>query len=172
MKPLHFDQKTLSLQQWATTLDIPYSTLHRRYKQGLRPPELFRPPKYHKPASRDIAHTLVTLGTTTKTLRNWSNELQIPYATLKQRYIRGKRGIELLKTPRHYTTPNPDNAVLTINGQTQSLYKWALKFNISWIIAYKRYMAGARTPYALLHTEQNKDTLTAILNTSNSNQHT
>lgn len=167
MKTITFDQKTLTLSQWATQLNVPYRTLHKRYTKGVQPPELFAPTNYHRPSRRDISHTLITLGTKTQTLRKWANELQIPYATLKQRYLRGKRGAQLLKLPRKYTHAHPNNAVLTINGEAQSLYKWAVKFNISWILAFKRFEAGARTPYDLLHTEQNKKLLTAILNTPN-----
>ena len=172
MEPITFDQKTLTLSQWATLVDVPYRTLHRRYTDGLRPPELFAPTNYHRPSRRDISHTLVTLGTKTQTLRKWASERQLPYATLKQRYLRGKRGAELLKTRHQPPTPNPKTAVLTFLGKTQSLYNWALKFNISWVVTYKRYMDGMRDPYDLLHTEQNEALLAAITDTTNATYNT
>ncbi len=48
-----------------------------------------------------LATTELTHNGTTKTLKEWSDILNIPYATMRMRYTRGVRGDDLFHRPVH-----------------------------------------------------------------------
>lgn len=71
------------------------------------------------------------------TLAEWARHLEVPYHLLINRWVKGKRGAELLQ-PRLEKAHTP--AMATFNGQTKSLKEWAKASGIAYATLYYRYI--------------------------------
>ena len=92
-----YEGETRTLKDWAEHLGAPYNLLQSRLKAGKTGLALFTPDKHVATNLPDYAHMQVTHNDLTMNLKQWATHLSIPYATLRIRYARGKRGAELFQ---------------------------------------------------------------------------
>jgi hypothetical protein len=146
---VHHADQTLSLTEWAELLSVPYNTLHKRYKAGLRPPQLFA-----RNATK-LADTPITYQGQTQSLRHWAKEVKLPYSVIKMRFVRGMQPPELFKPkrlPRIDIPQTPAQIQITYLGKTHTLFEWSRILKIGFDTLHKRYTAGERNPEVLLKT--------------------
>lgn len=101
---------------------------------------LLKPVASH--ASTHITHDGYTL-----TLKEWSNLLNIPYDTLRMRYVRGLAGDDLFKQVRvrdQLSPIGPHAFRIEHNGRLFSLADWAKELDIPILTLYTRYRQGLR----------------------------
>lgn len=75
--------QTLTLSEWAETLEYKYGLLMSRWKNGKRGEELFALPIRHR-------NKAVTFAGETKTLAKWAADSGVPYITIYWRHVHGK----------------------------------------------------------------------------------
>lgn len=138
---------TQTLYQWSKQLGIGYYTLYARYKQGIRPPELFIPPA-KSPLDTVIAHNGQEL-----TLREWADKLQIPRKTLTLRFQSGRTDPVSLLAPKfvqkNRPLPTPHTAMLSFNRKRKSIYDWCKLLHLPYAPPFERYLQGARRAEAI-----------------------
>lgn len=144
---VHHADHTLSLTEWAELLSIPYNTLYKRYKAGLRPPQLFE----HN--TTQLADTPITYLGQTQSLRHWAKDVKLPYSVVKMRFVRGTRPPELFKPKqlqRLDIPRTPAQIQITYLGKTHTLFEWSRTLKIGFDTLYNRFTAGERDPQTLL----------------------
>lgn len=83
----------------------------------------------------------------TQTLAQWCRELGIPYNRVKHRYANGIRPPELFSKEK--LSPDTSKYMVTYQGKTQSLSKWADELGIKYGTLAERYRQGLRPPELL-----------------------
>lgn len=86
--------------------------------------------------------TYATIGNETLSLTEWAEKADLIPATVRNRYRRGKRGLELIEPLK--SSGMKARIVTTIGDETLSLSEWAKRYNLPNETVRKRYYAGLR----------------------------
>lgn len=123
---IEFQDRTLTVTQWAKELGVTPSTIRRRHRRGI--------PIDH--VHRDCSP--ITFMNRTMTIQQWSGELGIPAATIAERRRRGLPPQQVLSTerlPRLVIT-------LTYQGRTLNIHAWAAELGLPIWLVIQRYRKG------------------------------
>jgi hypothetical protein len=85
--------ETISLRQLAKLKGLRYDTLYQRHITGVTGDDLICPERLTK---TPITKELITYGGKTMTLKQWAEELNIQFGTLRARWVKGLRDAALL----------------------------------------------------------------------------
>ena len=122
--------ETHTLSEWAKIVGLLRSVIYKRYyNYGKRGAALIKPVKLEK---------RVTIENQSYTFRELSEITRISPSTLRNRYMNGKRGTELLK-PLSFER----EMEIEVNGELHTFKEWSQITGISVITLRHRYRNGA-----------------------------
>lgn len=100
----------------------------------------------------DISNATITHNGVTLPLREWAESLNIPYATLRMRYARGKRDAADLLRPSYGPgrVSNIGSVMLTRDGATKTIMEWCEQLQLPYKTVCNRWRRGERDVNTLL----------------------
>lgn len=118
---IEFDGRCMGLHEWAEETGIEYGTLLGRYRSGWTPERILTTPiRWSNNAPR-----LYEWNGVEKTLKEWSEQYDMNYGTLRARVKRGMTIEEAIKTS---TDPNRYE---TYEGITKTITEWAEQYGLN-----------------------------------------
>lgn len=115
-------------------------TLDRKNNDGNYEPSNCRWVNMSIQQNNKSSNKLLTYNGQTKTISEWSNELNIPCGTLYNRLHKGWSVEKTLETPRN--AHKLKFKTLTYKGKTQTILQWAKELNLPRLVIYNRLHYG------------------------------
>lgn len=134
-----FRGKSLTIKEWSDHLGVPVATLRARLTRGLPHEHIFTR-KLYKP--NEMRATTYAHNGRSLTLKQWSEELGVPYVTL---YMRIRKGMTLDRALTHKpkrAKAQRNGAKYEANGRSLTIPQWAELTGLTYASIYKRLHRG------------------------------
>lgn len=133
---IEFDGRKQSIKDWSRELNISYTILYNRYKDGVTDED-----KLFSRKSNKREPILITINNTTDSLSGWAKRTGLSRDTIKKRYNRGLRGESIIAPAKG---KRREEILVEINGEKKSLRQWGITSGIANSTIHYRYRSGVR----------------------------
>lgn len=139
-----YDGRTLTPTEWARIVGVSPTTILRRMAKDLPVEAILSSGRVAKEFyQRDVSGELITYNDITLRLSEWAEKIGVHLDTLKHRYLQGYSAEDILKVGCFESGGNR-RLLLTINGVSHSVSKWAELTGLNGNTIRQRFRKGDR----------------------------
>lgn len=149
---LFYKEEYRTIREWSDILGIEYEVIRDRYYKGWEVKDILEKPK-------NSHRKLLTLYGETKSLVDWSKELNIGISTLRYRMNNGFSDDEIINGKRSNSKKKESKIMLKYDNKEKSLSEWSKELNINLGTLYNRYYKGWSNEEILYGKNSSKSTI-------------